>query len=212
MGVQAENLSGKIFCRLTVLRRSNDPKFKTPAWVCFCICGSEYETRAMSLKSGATRSCGCLNTETRTKLKTVHGASAHTAYKSWKAMMGRCHDDQDKDFAQYGGRGITVCERWHDLLKFIADVGERPKGYSLERVDNNKGYSPGNCRWATPLEQGANKRNNRLVVINGNKMHVADVARKFYLTETTIVRRLNSGMTGDQLVRVPVRKYERKAA
>jgi len=212
MGREAENLTGQVFGRLTVTVKSQDPRFRTPAWVCQCSCGTVVGVRAMSLKSGATRSCGCLNTERRAELKTKHGYSGHSSYKTWKAMISRCHNPTDKDFPEYGARGISVCARWHELAEFIQDMGEKPEGHSLERIDNSKGYGPENCRWATPAEQGANKRNNNVLIIGGVQIHLAGAARMFGLTETTIRRRLESGMTAEQAVNTPVRKRSKKAA
>ena len=127
-------------------------------------------------------------------------------------MISRCCNPSDKDWPSYGGRGIKVCDRWLDPTKFIADMGEKPKGASLDRIDNDKGYSPENCRWASPVEQGSNKRNNNRIVIGGVTIHVAEAARKFGISESTIRRRIDAGLNGDQIVSIPVRKYTKAAA
>lgn len=207
-----QDLTGLRFGRLVATNYSGSNKHGQPRWTCVCDCGSEKVVLANSLRNGLTVSCGCRRQETLNAGRERHGASAHSAYKTWKAMMARCFDESDKDFPNYGGRGISVCTRWHDLTAFIADVGEKPRGHSLERIDNSKGYSPENCRWATPLEQGANKRNNRMVVVGGVEFHVAEASRKFGITENTFRRRLEAGMTGDQIISTPVRKRARRAA
>jgi hypothetical protein len=206
------DLTGLRFGRLVVREYVASNKHGQPQWRCVCDCGGQRVVLANALRSGLTVSCGCRRQETLTAGRLRHGLSGHSAYKTWKAMISRCYDEADKDYSGYGGRGVLVCDRWLELESFIADVGEKPRGQSLERMDNSKGYSPENCRWATPREQGANKRNNNILKIGGVEIHLADVARKFGLTETTIARRLAAGMTGDQIVSVPVRKYTRKAA
>ena len=210
MGVKAEDLAGRIFDRLTVLRRSSNPKFKTPAWVCLCACGEQVEVRAASLKIGSTRSCGCLNTETRAASKFVHGKSTSPGYGSWKSMISRCTNPADKDWPEYGCRGITVCQRWMDVSNFLVDMGPKPSRASIERIDNNKGYYPENCRWATPAEQGANKRNNRVFVVFGEAMHFAEICRRFDVKESTLMNRLKAGADIEAALTTPIRRRNRR--
>jgi hypothetical protein len=156
------NLAGARFGRLTVLseaeKRSGDRY-----WCARCECGQETTVRQLSLRSGATKSCGCLQRETAGRIGretgTKHGYYGTSTYHVWATMLQRCKPGSKADSAKnYADRGIRVCERWHSFPNFLADMGERPDGLTLDRIDNNKGYEPGNCRWATWHEQRMNQR------------------------------------------------------
>jgi len=160
------------------------PKYRTTLWECLCECGNFTEVTAKNLLNDSTKSCGCWNKErvsqhARTKLKSVntkHGMSHHPLYDAWNAMMSRCYNPSDKDWDNYGGRGILVCDRWKDITNYIADLLERPYGYTLDRIDVDREYSPENCRWANSREQGLNTRFNRdipNIYPDGNKWKVS---------------------------------------
>lgn len=123
----------------------------------------------------------------------THGMSNTRSYKNWIAMRARCEDPDDQSFPRYGGRGIFVCERWKKFENFYADMGDRPPGLSLERIDNNGPYSPKNCRWATPSEQAANRRSERLIELDGRVMSVRDWAKERGLIYGTLLNRLRRG-------------------
>jgi hypothetical protein len=149
-----------------------------------CDCGVEKEIRRAHVLSGAVVSCGCA--------KKRHGDAAGVrpkpTYVSWQAMMSRCYTTSHSAYANYGGRGITVCERWHTYEMFLADMGERPLGLSLDRVDNALGYEPGNCRWSTASEQAQNQRRTVL------SMAIAAQIRDLYgqgVPQAEIARRLS---------------------
>lgn len=148
-----QRYAGLRFGRLVVLRRA-PPGGPTRKWVCRCDCGAERNINIASLKKGVTVSCGCLALERRTK----HGRSRSPTYSSWRAMRARCQRPSSVGFASYGGRGISVCERWEKFENFLADMGERPLGTSIDRIDVNGNYEPGNCRWATREVQDENVR------------------------------------------------------
>lgn len=120
--------------------------------------------------------------------------------RSFREMHQRCGNPNSDKWKWYGGRGITVCERWASFDNFLSDMGERPAGKTLDRVNVNGNYEPGNCCWATPLEQGANKRNNRVLTIGGEVMHMAEASRRYGIKQGTIWRRLQAGWTDEQAV------------
>jgi hypothetical protein len=164
MGRPALALSiGQVFSRLTLVRREGSSL--AMRWVCLCECGNATRVRGSDLASGRTRSCGCLHTEIRrTARKHGHArrAGVSPTFQSWSSMLTRCTNPNNAQFHDYGGRGIQVCDRWLKFENFLADMGERPDGLTLDRRDSNGNYAPGNCRWATWDEQGQNRRSTKL--------------------------------------------------
>lgn len=159
-------LDGARFGRLMVLRRAGSNKRFNALWLCRCDCGEQAVVTSHRLISGKTLSCGCLQKE-RT---TTHGLSRTRTYRIWIKMRDRCENPRSDNYPDYGGRGITVCERWREFPNFLADMGHAPDGQSLDRIDNDRGYEPTNCRWATKTVQLNNTRRNRLVTIDGHEM------------------------------------------
>jgi hypothetical protein len=135
-----------------------------------------------------------------------HGQSSNSAYGVWKGMIQRCTHTKNKDFPEYGGRGIKVCNEWLDPNNFIKDMGERPsKLHTIDRIDNNGNYEPKNCRWVLMLTQSHNKRNNRNLTAYGETLCMAEFSRKYNIPQTTIMRRLKTGMTAEQIIEIPIR-------
>lgn len=135
-------------------------------WACLCDCGNKINARGASLRSGETVSCGCYRAEIFNKRVTKHGKINTPTYKTWNMMLQRCLNTQYDKYSSYGGRGITVCDRWNPRVggsfeNFLEDMGERPQGLTLDRINNNSGYFPENCRWTNNSEQGYNQRRKR---------------------------------------------------
>ena len=178
----ATDLTGQVFGRLTVLSEDPDKRGTNHAyWFCECECGTVKSIRGNTLTSGnKTKSCGCISKDLGKDNLTKHGYYYHTAYKSWIKMMHRCYNKASKDYPDYGGRGITVCERWRDGPEnFCNDMGERPEGCTLDRIDNDQGYSPENCRWADAITQANNRRSNLLLATVHGVKTCAEVARLY---------------------------------
>lgn len=164
-------MTGRVFARLTVLRVSHVTETGKYVWVCRCECGKISNVDGNQLRSGKTRSCGCLALELLSKRSKTHGASNTPEFKTWIHIRRRCEDKSDNKYPSYGGRGIAVCERWADFSVFLSDVGYKPSPiHTLDRLDNEKGYEPSNVRWATPKEQSNNTRVNVMVELEEETM------------------------------------------
>lgn len=189
-------LDGRRFGRLQVLKpgaRSVSGRFR---WLCLCDCGNTTDVVGSMLTSGNTRSCGCLKHEMVAQKNTSHGLSRDLARLSsiWSAMRQRCSNPNNKRFHNYGGRGIKVCARWDDFSKFVSDMGERPSSeFSIDRIDNNGDYEPGNCRWATAKVQANNFRRNRLVTFGGKTLSLSEWEVETGIKQNTIRLRLDRG-------------------
>lgn len=205
------NIEGARFGRLVVqgVSGKKDGKF---VWNCLCDCGNYREVLGTNLRSGVTQSCGCYMKDQVKKANTKHGHSKDyqlsREYNTYTGMVQRCTNSKHIAYHNYGGRGIGVSDEWLKGFKyFLADMGHRPKGTELDRIDNNKGYSKANCRWVTVKENGRNKRNNLVITFNGITKTLTEWAEVLGMGKDTLHHRLSSGWTVERALTTKVRKY-----
>jgi hypothetical protein len=178
-----KDLTGRVFGRLTVLRRRAEDLNGRVAWIVKCECGNEHVVNPDGLVRGATKSCGCLAREVAARIKTKHGMHGSSEHQCWANMVARCTNPKKSAYADYGARGIKVCERWREFENFIADMGARPPGTSIERLDVNGDYEPGNCVWATDETQANNKRGLRKYLVDGEWLTASQLGRRWGISQ-----------------------------
>lgn len=194
--------TGFVYTRLTALAYAGVDRFSRPMWLCKCECFNFVKACAKDLRAGKKKSCGCLQRDTLVQRNTKHGFAFrkhdNPEYRAWCKMRNRCLVEKSKDYPDYGGRGITVYDRWrYSFIDFLADMGLKPSPiHSLDRINNDGNYEPGNCRWATDLIQANNKRNNIMLTHNGKTQSISDWARERKFNRQTLYSRIyDSGWT-----------------
>jgi hypothetical protein len=191
MGI-ATDLTNQVFGRLIAISRHHKTHNGHWVWNCNCECGNPAIIYATNLVRWLTKSCGCFRIETSGLANLSHGHSVGekptSEYRSWCSLLSRCHNPNTRKFSDYGGRGISVCERWKNSFQnFIDDMGLKPSPkHSIDRIDVNGNYEPSNCRWATNAEQSRNRRNNKWYEYNGIKYVITDWATFFNIKEGTL--------------------------
>jgi hypothetical protein len=207
-----KDLKGQKFGKLTCIKPVGKSKTRCMVWLCKCECGEEIEVVSNSLLTGNTKSCSCLQKDTarhECKKRTKHGLSPlglcnRGAYKSWAHMKQRCLNKNCASYKDYGGRGISACDKWLTFEGFWDDMGPTyQEGLTIERIDVNGNYEPDNCRWATKQEQAENKRNNVYITYNNQTKTVAQWARDLNVKATTIYQRIQSGWSNEKLLMQP---------
>lgn len=201
-----QDIAGKKFGRLTAVSVAKTVNGKA-YWNCVCDCGHQPVVSGGHLRGGRIRSCGCLKSEVTAARLTTHGGSKTTLYCVWRGMVERCENPNHIDYARYGGRGIRLCDRWRkSFTEFASDMGERPSPrHQIDRIDNNRGYEPGNCRWATSRQQTRNTRRNRIVTHDGKSLCVAEWSELVGIAPSIISERLRSGWTAKDALTRPVK-------
>lgn len=208
---RAANLANATFGNLVALgpiRKGPDGRI---IWLCQCKCGSTTEVRSCHLISGHTQSCGCQGSRmTAGERFSTHSLGKSREYKSWAHIVQRCTNPNNRAFGRYGGRGITVCDEWrhsfqafYDYVSALPNSGQR--GYSIDRIDNDGNYEPGNVKWSTQTEQARNKRSNHLLTFNGKTLCVSEWANVVGISAGTLYGRLKNGWDIKEALTTPVR-------
>jgi hypothetical protein len=196
MGKPLRDLTGQAFGFLVAVELG--PKLKATSgawWLCECECGNTKSIRSSDLTGGKVRSCGCKHQALKGASLTRHGGRGTRTYRIWCAMKTRCSNPNAASYSRYGGRGIAVSPEWERFEAFLADMGECPDGMSIDRIDNNGGYSAGNCRWATKVQQANNTSTNIVIEHDGKRMTRSEWERSLGLGATTVRSRLRRGLS-----------------
>lgn len=198
------HLIGSSFGQLTVER----PLGVKDRLQCRCKCGNPKDARLSHLRAGSVKSCGCLLKTVPRAIFGKHFQSTTLTYKVWDSMVRRCTSTTCYAYPNYGGRGIDVCDRWmgeHGYTNFLADMGKKPDGLSIDRIDNGRGYAPGNCRWADTKTQARNRRGCVHLTHAGHTMTVAEWAESVGIQENTLRERLSRGWSTSRAITQPLR-------
>jgi hypothetical protein len=200
------DLTGQRF-GLALVRSYSGLVNRSATWACLCDCGKEFIAYGPMLRKGRTKSCGCFKAGRLKEFSTTHDDSGSREHRIWAGIKQRCLNPAVKAFAEYGARGITVCERWAESYEaFLADMGRAPSAaHSIERKRNGEGYSPSNCVWATSAEQARNRRSNVLVEYGGREMVLKDAAEAANLPYKTVHARIANGWSATDALSRPVR-------
>lgn len=196
---KAVDLTGLRFGKLVAVRNTGKKRVRSFLWECRCDCGGVKLATSGELKPGNVKSCGCMQKISPNNLSHGHARKRLVTgtYRSWQMMHRRCLGYSAVHKERYTDRGITVCERWNDFDAFLADMGERPEGKTLDRIDVNKGYSKENCKWSSKVEQMQNRSNNVNLTLNGVTKCVSEWSRCLGLHVATIHRRLKRGLPAE---------------
>jgi len=199
------DLTGKKFGRLCVISKGPESKNsigrKVFKWIVLCDCGNTTMVSSAKLNNSHTRSCGCLQTETMIGAAKKHGMRRSPEYYSWASMKNRCLCETSQSYPRWGGRGVKIHEPWvKSFEQFYADMGKRPPGTTLDRIDNDGDYTPWNCQWASPSQQSNNQRNTRKLTANGVTKTISEWALLLGISRDAIRSRLKRGQSIESIV------------
>lgn len=199
------DLTGKKFGRLTVIKRLPNDKWGHSRFLCQCECGNTKETTGDNLIRGICQSCGCIQKEVTIARSTIHNLCHTHIYKIWESIKRRCFLKNQKNYKNYGGRGITICDEWLNPENFYkwAIANGYKKGLSIDRIDVNGNYEPSNCRWATSVQQANNTRGNRYITYNGETHTIADWSRILGIKAGILYQRLGKGWSIERAFTTP---------
>lgn len=192
-------IAGQRFAKLTVIKRVTNDSSRC---ICKCDCGTVKEYSVSNVRSLRTKSCGCIKSTTPPHNKS-HDMTNTSTYKTWCHMIYRCNNPSSKSYPDYGGRGISVCDRWLTFENFLSDMGERPGGLTIDRIDNDGNYEKQNCRWATKKKQANNRRTSKLIEYNQETYTMSELATISGLPLKTFWSRFNSGWDIDRIMKTP---------
>lgn len=195
--------TGKCFGMLIAISRVCNDRWGKTRWLCLCSCGKKTTVSSNALRAGKIKSCGCVRIQHGHSI----GSQKSKIYKSWDSMVQRCTNSNFRQYKDYGGRGITICERWKKFINFLRDVGKPPsKNHSIDRINNNGNYCKENCRWSTRKQQARNRRTNRFITHNGKTQCLAEWSEEVCIPVRVIHWRLKHNWSIERALTIPVGK------
>lgn len=215
MNKTTKDLTNLKFGKLTAIKINGKAKDGSYLWECLCECGNKYSVMSHLLRSGKRTNCGCVQIQHIKDANTKHGFSYNNFYRCWSSMKGRCHNKNNAHYKHYGGRGIKYQESWKEFINFKNDMYEsyleHSKEYgeretTIDRQDNNGNYTKENCKWKTYLEQQNNKRSNRVIEYNGEKLTLTEISRKYNINANTLFSRIESGWSIDKAINKEIKQ------
>ena len=207
------DLTGQVFGRLTVVSFAGIGSNRSARWECICLCGAVVVINSATLRNGRTQSCGCYHKQLLRERNTSHGLCKTAEYSSWLNMRKRCNKANDPQYADYGGRGITVCEEWESFENFYRDMGPKPTPkHSIDRIDNDGPYCKENCRWATQKQQNTNQRSNKRLNFNGESLTISEWADRLGISASTLHSRLRLGWDTNRVLSTPSKEQRKRVS
>lgn len=207
---QIKDLTGQRFGRLRVIEQTAERKNRRVVWKCVCDCGNECYIVSRSLISGATKSCGCFMQESRGKSRITHHKSNEKIYLTWQSMRKRCESPNNKNFTDYGGRGIKVCEEWRNDFQAFYDWA-MANGYAdnltIDRIDVNGNYEPSNCRWVSRKIQSNNRRNNVYLTYKGETHTISEWGEIKNIKPSVLYQRKRKGWSVEKMLETPIGRW-----
>ena len=194
------DITGQKFGKLTVIREEGRTKEGRATWLCQCDCGNTKVIKGKALRKGTTKSCGCIVNK--------HNMTNSYTWSSWRSMMRRCYETNNERYTRYGEKGITVDTRWHEFINFYKDMGERPLNTTLDRINNDGNYEPGNCRWASNQTQNNNRGSfNTRLILNGVEKTINEWSRELNIKPSALHERLSRGWSVEKTLTTPCKSF-----